>query len=144
MAPGRNRFAWANFEDEPEVFIKEFVKPFWEAVDENRSKYLRPYPMVLETLEALKRKGVKVVALSDAPEYMARVRNKQIFDGLLDAVYSLETVEPEKHDPFRPISFTHGRERVAQLRRKLPTCKLACTSFLSHTRSRARLDSIKF
>ena len=111
-------FAWSNFEDEPEEFIEQFVKPFWESVDENRAKYLRPYPMVLETLEALKRKGVKVVALSDAPEYMARVRNKQIFDGLLDAVYSLETVEPEKDDPFRPISFTHGRERVAKLRKE--------------------------
>lgn len=109
-------FAWANFENEPGTFIEEFVKPFWQAVDENRAKYLRPFPKVLETLEELKQKGVKVVALSDAPEYMARVRNKQIFDGLLDAVYSLATVEPGKDDPFRPISFVHGRERVAKLR----------------------------
>ncbi|HEY9791105.1 MAG TPA: hypothetical protein V6D22_11935 [Candidatus Obscuribacterales bacterium] len=36
-------------------------------------------------------RGASVVALSDAPDYMARTRNKQLFDGLLDAVYALET-----------------------------------------------------
>lgn len=111
-------FAWSHFEDEPEKFIEEFVKPFWQAVDENRTKYLRPYPMVLETLQELKRQGIKVVALSDAPEYMARVRNKQIFNGLLDAVYSLATVEPEVDERFRPISFVHGRERIAKLQKE--------------------------
>lgn len=110
-------FAWAQFEDEPEAFIEDYVKPFWRSVDENRAKYLRPFPKVLETLEELKNEGVKVVALSDAPEYMARVRNKQIFNGLLDAVYSLETVEPDEEDKFQPISFKHGRERVEQLRK---------------------------
>ncbi len=111
-------FAWTHFKDKPEKFIEDFVKPFWQTVDENRAKYLRPFPQVLETLQELKQRGIKVVALSDAPEYMARVRNKQIFDGLLDAVYSLATVEPDKNDLFRPISFVHGRERVAKLRRE--------------------------
>jgi FMN phosphatase YigB (HAD superfamily) len=109
-------FAWTHFKDDPDTFIEEFVKPFWQAVDANRAKYLRPFPNVLSTLQELKAQGVKVVALSDAPEYMARVRNKQIFDGLLDAVYSLATIEPDVDDPYRPITLQHGRERVASLR----------------------------
>lgn len=109
-------FAWKHFSDKTEQFTEEFVKPFWIALDENRSKYLRPFPKVLETLESLKRQGVKIVALSDAPEYMARVRNKQIFDGLLDAVYALETVEPANSDTYKPISLVHGRERIAAMR----------------------------
>lgn len=108
-------FAWEHFADKPEQFIDDFVKPFWEALDENRRKYLRPFPCVLETLSELRRQGIKIVALSDAPEYMARVRNMQIFDGLLDAVYALETVEPGEQDSFRPISFAHGRERVKSM-----------------------------
>ncbi|MBX9941214.1 MAG: HAD family hydrolase [Candidatus Obscuribacterales bacterium] len=108
-------FAWAHYKNQPEEFLEEFVKPFWKAVDDNRSRYLRPFPRVLETLQELKERGVKIVALSDAPDYMARVRNKQIFDGLLDAVYSLETVEPPKDDMYRPITLVHGRERVQAL-----------------------------
>src|SRR5271168_1729568 len=37
-------FAWAHYADRPEEFIEELVKPFWEALDANRSKYLRPFP----------------------------------------------------------------------------------------------------
>lgn len=110
-------FAWTHYSDSPEEFVEQFVEPFWKAVDENRAKYLHPYPKVLETLSELKRRGVKVVALSDAPEYMARVRNKQIFDGLLDAVYCLETVEPDVDDIYQPIELQHGRDRVDSLRR---------------------------
>lgn len=109
-------FAWNHFAERPHEFIEDFVKPFWDALDSNRLKYLRPFPKVLETLEHLKRRGVKIVALSDAPEYMARVRNKQIFDGLLDAVYALETVEPDSKDIFQPISLQHGRARITALR----------------------------
>lgn len=109
-------FAWANFSDKVPEFLQDYVKPFWESLDANRAKYLRPYPQVLETLEALKRKGIKVVALSDAPDYMARIRNKQVFDGLLDAVYALETTEPGPDAVWQPISLAHGRERLKLLK----------------------------
>lgn len=109
-------FAWSNYKDSPDEFIETFVEPFWAAVDQNRTKYLRPFPTVLETLQSLKERGIKVVALSDAPDYMARVRNKQIFDGLLDGVYSLQTLEPEDDDPFHPISLKFGRKRIAELK----------------------------
>ena len=114
-------FAWKHYADDPEVFVEEFVKPFWEALDKNRARYLRPFPNVLETLKELKQRGVKIVALSDAPEYMARTRNKQIFDGLLDSVYALETVEPESDDVYRPITLGHGKDRIRFLRESADT-----------------------
>jgi FMN phosphatase YigB (HAD superfamily) len=109
-------FAWKHFGDRPDEFIEDFVKPFWTALDNNRAKYLRPFPTVLDTLQELKEKGIKIVALSDAPEYMARIRNRQIFDGLLDAIYALETVEPDVDDVFQPIALEHGRDRVKLVR----------------------------
>lgn len=109
-------FAWKHFSKRPEEFTEDFVKPFWDALDKNRIKYLRPFPQVLDTLAALKQQGVKIVALSDAPEYMARIRNQQVFDGMLDAVYALETVEPIVGDVFQPISLEHGRSRVKSMR----------------------------
>jgi FMN phosphatase YigB (HAD superfamily) len=108
-------FAWKHFQGREEEFIENFVKPFWQSLDQNRSKYLRPFPEVIDTLAELKRQGVAVVALSDAPDYMARIRNKQIFDGLLDAVYALQTAEPTPDDVFQPITLAHGRERVQRL-----------------------------
>jgi FMN phosphatase YigB (HAD superfamily) len=109
-------FAWKHFSKRPDEFVRDIVKPFWEALDNNRAKYLRPFPEVLGTLEELKSRGIQVVALSDAPEYMARTRNKQIFDGLLDAVYALETVEPDEEDIYQPITLAYGRQRVAAMR----------------------------
>lgn len=109
-------FAWAHFSDKPDEFIRDFVKPFWAAMDENRAKYLRPYPQVVETLQELKRLGIKVVALSDAPDYMARIRNKQVFDGLLDAVYALETVEPDTKEVWQPLTLEYGRQRLIDLK----------------------------
>ncbi|MDZ4836012.1 MAG: HAD family hydrolase [Candidatus Melainabacteria bacterium] len=116
-------FAWAHFADKPDEFVRDFVKPFWAAMDENRSKYLRPYPQVVETLQELKRLGIKVVALSDAPDYMARIRNKQVFDGLLDAVYALETVEPDKKDVWQPLTLEYGRQRLADLKKSTANLK---------------------
>jgi FMN phosphatase YigB (HAD superfamily) len=109
-------FAWKYFAERPDEFVSDFVEPFWQNLDRNRIKYLRPFPQVVETLARLKQQGLKIVALSDAPEYMARTRNKQNFDGLIDAVYALETVEPKKTDIFQPITLEYGRARVATMR----------------------------
>jgi phosphoglycolate phosphatase len=116
-------FARDHFKDNPGEFQSKFVAPFWQALDENRNKYLRPYPTVLDTLEELKRRGLKVVALSDAPDYMARVRNKQIFDGMLDAVYALDTREPQAHELFTPEGLEYGRARLSSLREAFADCK---------------------
>src|SRR6202030_344477 len=67
-------FAWKHFAKNPDEFVRSFVKPFWEAIDTNRAKYLRPFPGVVETIAELRQQGACVVALSDAPDYMARTR----------------------------------------------------------------------
>lgn len=108
-------FAWKHYKDRVDEFTCRIVQPFWEALDTNREKYLRPFPTVLDTLSQLKSQGIKVVALSDAPDFMARVRNQQLFDGLLDAVYALETREPSKNDIYQPITFEFGRKRLSSL-----------------------------
>jgi phosphoglycolate phosphatase len=108
-------FAWKHFQESSDEFLECFVKPFWEALDKNRSKYLRPFPGVIDTLSELKDQGIQVVALSDAPDYMARARNKQLFDGLLDAVYALETGDPKEDQIYRPISTEYGRKRVSAI-----------------------------
>lgn len=108
-------FAWKHFADRENQFIEECVNPFWRSLDENRAKYLRPFPEVISTLAELKRHGVSVVALTDAPEYMARARNKQLYDGLLDSVYCLETKGPAAKDVYQPISLAYGKQRVQKI-----------------------------
>lgn len=108
-------FAWKHFHNKPDEFVERFVQPFWQALDMNRAKYLRPFSGVMDTLGELKRQGLQIVALSDAPDYMARTRNMQLFDGLLDAVYALETTEPDENDIFQPITLEYGRQRMQSL-----------------------------
>jgi FMN phosphatase YigB (HAD superfamily) len=110
-------FAWKHFEHDPDKFVRCFVKPFWDAIDQNRARYLRPFPAVVDTIAELRARGACVVALSDAPDYMARTRNKQLFDGLLDAVYALETCEPEPDDIYQPITLEFGRKRLKALQK---------------------------
>src|SRR3954471_17575560 len=43
------------------------IQPAREAFAAARRRYMQPYPGVRETLEALKAKGIPVVALTDAP-----------------------------------------------------------------------------
>jgi FMN phosphatase YigB (HAD superfamily) len=116
------QFARQRYAGRPQEFFSRFVEPFWQALDENRMKYLRPFPMVLETLAELKSRGVQIVALSDAPEYMARVRNKQLFNGLLDAVYALETPEPSPDQVFDANGLDFGRGRIENLRQSCADC----------------------
>jgi phosphoglycolate phosphatase len=108
-------FAWKHFSGREQQFTDECVSPFWRSLDENRARYLRPFPEVITTLAELKRNGISVVALTDAPEYMARTRNKQLFNGLLDAVYCLATKEPAAKDVYQPISLAFGKQRVQKL-----------------------------
>jgi phosphoglycolate phosphatase len=80
------------FESFPEFgsFDKLIIQPAQAAFAQARRKYLRPYPSVIETLAALKRMGIPVVALTDAPRNPAEIRAKRLgVDGLLSALYTL-------------------------------------------------------
>ena len=66
------------------------VRPARRAFAEARRR-LRPYPHVRETLEQIRARGLKVVALSDAPRNALELRIQMLeLDGLFDAVYALE------------------------------------------------------
>lgn len=104
------------YSHDPQQFRAEFVDPFWKLLDTNRYNYLRAFPGVIETLKGLKQLGLKIVALSDAPEHMAIARNKQCFNGLLDAVYALENVVPSHEELFHPDALPFGHERIQHLR----------------------------
>jgi FMN phosphatase YigB (HAD superfamily) len=77
------------------------IKPAQRAFREARRRYLRPYPGVRATLEALRARGVKVAALTDAPRNAVELRLRLLdLDGLLDAVYALRGYDlPENIDP---------------------------------------------
>lgn len=80
------------FQEFPEFgsFDKLVIDPARAAFSEARRKYLRPYKGVVETLIALKERGVLVVALTDAPRNPAEQRVKRLgFDALLTALYTM-------------------------------------------------------
>jgi len=67
-----------------------------------RERFLKPYPGVRETLEELRRRGLKLVALTDAPRNAAELRLKWLrLDTHFDALYTLpayalpDNVSPE-------------------------------------------------
>ncbi|MBI5542817.1 MAG: HAD family hydrolase [Deltaproteobacteria bacterium] len=71
-------------------FNNLIITPAREAFSAARRKYLVPYAHVIETLEALKKLGVPVIALTDAPRNPAERRAlKMKLDQHLAAIYTL-------------------------------------------------------
>ncbi len=67
------------------------IWPARRAFSEARRQYLRTYRGVLEGLEGLLSRGVRIVALTDAPRGPAERRLKQLeIDRFFDALYALE------------------------------------------------------
>ena len=90
------------YEADFDSFDALVVGPAREAFRASREKYLRPYPGVRETLDALRAARVKVIGLTDAPRNAAELRLKYLkLDGHFDALYTLpgwplpENVDPE-------------------------------------------------
>lgn len=90
---------YSEFNDFPS-FDKLIIEPARAAFSSARRKYLKPFPGVTETLVALKGRGIKVVALTDAPKNPAEQRAKLMgFDKLVDALYTLPGFQfPEDKD----------------------------------------------
>jgi FMN phosphatase YigB (HAD superfamily) len=80
------------FREFPEFgsFDKLVIDPARAAFSEARRKYLRPYKGVVDTLVALKARGIVVVALTDAPRNPAEQRAKRLgIDGHLSTIYTM-------------------------------------------------------
>ncbi len=77
------------------------LRPARDAFVAARDRYLKPYPGVRETLDALRARGLTVVGLTDAPRNAAELRLKHLrLDGHFDALYTLPGYPlPEHVDP---------------------------------------------
>jgi phosphoglycolate phosphatase len=90
------------YEADFDSFNALVVGPARRAFRYARERYLRPYAGVRETLEAIRARGLEVIALTDAPRNAAELRLKWLgLDGHFDALYTLpgyplpENVDPE-------------------------------------------------
>lgn len=79
------------------------IEPARAAFANARRKYLQLFPGVLDTLTALKAKGIPVVALTDAPRNPVEARSKFLgIDNILDAIYCLPGFTFPEHQDGRP------------------------------------------
>ncbi len=81
---------FAPYEADFDSFHALVLEPARLAFKAARERFLRPYPGVRETLEEIRRRGLKLVALTDAPRNAAELRLKWLkLDGHFDALYTL-------------------------------------------------------
>lgn len=97
------------FKGTPEQFTEQIVKPFWQH-DAQAMRELRPFDGVVQTLKEARERGIKVVALTNAPKPWAINRLKAAgLDGYIDHLYAMETPEPKLGDVLSPHALEHGR-----------------------------------
>ena len=78
------------YEADFDSFHALVLDPARKAFADCRERYLRPYPGVRETLDALRERGLRVVGLTDAPRNAAELRLKHLrLDGHFDSLYTL-------------------------------------------------------
>ncbi len=112
------------YERDPESFLTLVVDPARRAFREARERYLRPYPGVTGVLEEIRRRGLALVALTDAPRNAAELRLKWLhLDGHFDALYTLPGYPlPEHVDPQirqrQAAGHYRARTRVVELPRE--------------------------
>lgn len=92
---------FAPYREDFDSFNELVIWPAARAFKAARERYLKPYPGVPETLEAIRSRGLTLVALSDAPRNAAELRLKWLkLDGQFDALYTLPGHPlPEHVDP---------------------------------------------
>ncbi len=73
-----------------ESFAQKVILPARKAFASARMDHLRLYPGVMETLQALRAKGIHMVALSDASAFSATLRVRLLgLDQVLEAIYAI-------------------------------------------------------
>jgi phosphoglycolate phosphatase len=109
------------YEADFDSFRALVLDPARKAFAAARERYLRPYPGVRETLDALRARGLTVVGLSDAPRNAAELRLKTLrLDGHFDALYTLPGYAlPENVDPE-----IRRREAAGHYRSRTPVTEL--------------------
>jgi phosphoglycolate phosphatase len=109
------------YEQDFDSFNRLVVDPARRAFKAARERWLRPYPGVPETLDWIRARGLKLVALSDAPRNAAELRTKWLrLDGHFDALYSLPGYAlPANVDPE-----IRRREQAGHYRSRTPVREL--------------------
>lgn len=76
-------------------FNSTAVQPFWATMDKALVEHLDLYPQVLETLSAVKDRGIPTVVLSDAPAYIGlrRLTHMGLDRGYVERLYALHNWE---------------------------------------------------
>jgi phosphoglycolate phosphatase len=112
---------FAPYERDFDSFQRLVIDPARRAFKAARERYLRPYPGVVETLDAIRRRGLRLVALTDAPRNAAELRLKWLgLDGHFDALYTLPGYAlPENVDPE-----IKRREQAGHYRSRTPVVEL--------------------
>jgi phosphoglycolate phosphatase len=93
---------FAPYRSDFDSFNEMVIWPAARAFKAARERYLHPYPGVREVLDAIRARGLKLVALTDAPRNAAELRLKWLgLDGHFDALYTLPGYPlPELVDAF--------------------------------------------
>jgi FMN phosphatase YigB (HAD superfamily) len=77
-----------------ERFAEDVLVPARRAFAEQRTRYLRPYDGVVETLDEIRAQGVRIVGLSDANSFSATLRLRMLgLDRQLEALYAIQPYE---------------------------------------------------
>lgn len=119
-------FPWAlplafatNWQGSIAEFVEKIEEPFWALQDHYREKYVKPYPGVIETLKELKRRGVLVFCVSDAPYFMALAR--LVDSGIseyIQGAYALDVTRPSASAVPSEEWLRYGDERIVRLENK--------------------------
>lgn len=109
------------YERDFDSFNRLVVDPARRAFKAARERWLRPYPGVVDTLDWIRARGLKLVALSDAPRNAAELRLKWLkLDGHFDALYTMPGYAlPSNVDPE-----IRRREQAGHYRSRTPVREL--------------------
>jgi FMN phosphatase YigB (HAD superfamily) len=112
---------FAPYKQDFDSFNELVIWPAARAFKAARERYLRPYPGVPEALDAIRARGLALVALSDAPRNAAELRMKWLkLDGHFDALYTLPGYPLPEHVDSR----IRRREAEGHYRSKTPVVEL--------------------
>ncbi len=101
-------------------FVRLIEKPFWDAQDKYRIKYVKPYTGVEKALTELQKLGIPAVVVSDAPMFMciARPASSSGLAKYFQGVYALECKAPDLTLVPSEEWLRFGTRRIATLNRK--------------------------
>jgi putative hydrolase of the HAD superfamily len=104
-------FYWETGIEDQNIFEKFFIKKYGKidyrilahaiiAYRRANTPLLKPYPNVIKVLKSLRKKGIKLAVLSDAPRINAHIRLVEVgMDGLFDTVVTFDDVGALKPNP---------------------------------------------